>query len=72
MPDSNPISPRSTLKLKAGVKKLPREKPAPPPKQQSKLEQKSGAAWSDEYKRQMQEDMDALASRRADSAEIEG
>ena len=73
MAESNPTTPRSTLKLKAGVKKLPREnKSAPPPKPQSKLEQKSGAAWSDDYKRQMQEDMDALASRRTDSAKIEG
>jgi hypothetical protein len=57
-----------TLKLKAGVRKSPRESHlAPPPKPQSKpqskLNQKSGAAWSDEYKRQMQEDMDALISR---------
>jgi hypothetical protein len=64
MPESNPTTPRSTLKLKAGAKKTPREsKPAPPPKPQSKLSQKSGAAWSDEYKRQMQEDMDALITR---------
>jgi hypothetical protein len=60
----NPISPRSILKLKAGVKKSPPEsKLAPHPKPQSKLNQKSGAAWSDEYKQRMQEDMDALMSR---------
>jgi hypothetical protein len=64
MHESNPTPPRSTLKLKAGVKKTPREtKATPPAKSQSKLEQKSGAAWSDEYKRQMQEDMDALITR---------
>jgi hypothetical protein len=64
MHESNPTTPRSTLKLKAGIKKSPREsKSAPPSKPQSKLNQKSGAAWSDEYKRQMQEDMDALMSR---------
>jgi hypothetical protein len=61
---SNSDTPRSTLKLKAGVKKSPREsKLAPQPKPQSKLSQKSGAAWSDEYKQRMQEDMDALISR---------
>jgi hypothetical protein len=64
MQPSNPISPRSILKLKAGVKKSPPEsKLAPHPKPQSKLSQKSGAAWSDEYKQRMQEDMDALMSR---------
>jgi hypothetical protein len=64
MPESNPTAPKATLKLKAGVKKSPRESHlAPHPKPQSKSTQKSGAAWSDEYKRQMQEDMDALISR---------
>jgi hypothetical protein len=64
MQESNPTTPRLTLKLKAGIRKSPPEsKSAPPPKSQSKLSQKSGAAWSDEYKRQMQEDMDALMSR---------
>lgn len=59
---SNPA--RSTLKLKAGPRKSVQASPsAPPPKPQPKLNQKSGAAWSDEYKRQMQEDMDALISR---------
>jgi hypothetical protein len=64
MQQSNPIAPKLTLKLKAGVKKSPREsKLAPPPKPQSKLTQKPGASWSDEYKQRMQEDMDALISR---------
>jgi hypothetical protein len=64
MPQSNPIAPRSTLKLKPGIKKSPREvKSVPHPKPPSKLSQKSGAAWSDEYKQRMQEDMDALISR---------
>jgi hypothetical protein len=61
---SNSSTPRLTLKLKAGVKKSPREsKVTPQPKPPSKLSQKSGAAWSDEYKQRMQEDMDALISR---------
>ena len=64
MHESNPTPPRATLKLKAGIKKSPREsQAAPSPKPPSKINQKSGAAWSDEYKRQMQEDMDALVSR---------
>jgi hypothetical protein len=64
MHPSNPITPKPILKLKPGVRKSPREaKAAPPPKPQSKSSQKSGAAWSDEYKQQMQADMDALISR---------
>ena len=64
MHSSNPITPRSTLKLKPGIKKSPREsKSVPLAKPPSKLNQKSGAAWSDEYKQRMQEDMDALISR---------
>jgi hypothetical protein len=61
----NPIAPRSTLKLKPGIRKSPRESKSVPhhPKPASKLNQKSGAAWSDEYKQRMQEDMDALISR---------
>jgi hypothetical protein len=61
---SNPPAPRFTLKLKPGVQKSPRESKRPPPQPaQSKVSQKPGAAWSDEYKQRMQEDMDALASR---------
>jgi hypothetical protein len=64
MNDSNPIAPKPILKLKAGVRKSPPEtKSAPHPKPQSKVNQKSGAAWSDEYKQRMQEDMDALIRR---------
>jgi len=64
MSQSNPIAPRATLKLKPGINKSPREiKSAPHPKPPGKLNQKSGAAWSDEYKQRMQEDMDALISR---------
>jgi hypothetical protein len=61
---SNPAAPRATLKLKAGVRKSPRESKSPPtpsPKDNSKL--KPGAHWSDEYKERMQADMDALISR---------
>ena len=58
---SNPPSTRVTLKLKAGVRKSPRESKTPhiaPP--QNKANQKPGAEWSDEYKQRMQADMDAL------------
>jgi hypothetical protein len=36
---------------------------ANPPRPQSKLGQKPGAAWSDELKHRMQKEMDVLASR---------
>jgi hypothetical protein len=61
---SNPAAPRTTLKLKPGARKSPRESKTPPaasPKDNSKL--KPGAHWSDEYKERMQADMDALISR---------
>jgi hypothetical protein len=61
---SNPASPRTILKLKAGARKSPRESKTPPtpgPKDNGKL--KAGAHWSDEYKERMQADMDALISR---------
>jgi hypothetical protein len=68
MNDSNsspdPKSPRATLKLKAGVRKSPRESKTPPEAQpRSKANLKPGAHWSDEYKERMQADMDLLASR---------
>jgi hypothetical protein len=67
MSESNPSnSPthRPVLKLKIAAQKSPREiKAAPPPRPQSKLSQKAGAAWSDEYKQRMQEEMDALLTR---------
>jgi hypothetical protein len=65
MNQSNPSNPssRSILKLKTGSKKSPREAKTSPPRSKSKLTQKPGAAWSDEFKRQMQQDMDALISR---------
>jgi hypothetical protein len=65
MPQSNSsnIPSRTILKLKAAPRKSPREVNAPPPLAQSKSAQKPGAVWSDEFKRQMQADMDALLSR---------
>jgi hypothetical protein len=54
---------RTVLKLKTAPRKSPREVKTPPPRSQSKLSQKPNAAWSDEFKRSMQADMDALVSR---------
>jgi hypothetical protein len=63
-PSPNPKSPRVTLKLKAGVRKSPRESKTPPdPPPRSKANFKPGAHWSDEYKERMQADMDLLALR---------
>jgi hypothetical protein len=60
MHQSNPTSQRPVLKLKIAAQKSPREaKAAPPVRPQSRLSQKP-AAWSDELKQRMQEDMDAL------------
>jgi hypothetical protein len=57
-------STRVTLKLKPGVRRAPDEtKPSSILRPQSKEKQKPGAAWSDDYKRSMLEEMDALASR---------
>jgi hypothetical protein len=62
MQSSNPSNPsRSILKLKTAPRN--REVKTPPPKPQSKLSQKPGAAWSDEFKSAMQREMDALATR---------
>jgi hypothetical protein len=66
MQESNPSNPlsRSTLKLKPGAQKSPKEVKTPAPtRTNSKLSQKPGAAWSDELKQRMQEDMDALLTR---------
>jgi hypothetical protein len=64
MQQSNPATPRFTLKLKTAARKSPRESKSPRhPRPQSKLSQKPGAAWSDELKVRMQEDMDALMLR---------
>jgi hypothetical protein len=65
MHQSNPPGPSSRLilKLKPGTRKSPRETKTPPPRPQSKLSQKPGAAWSDELNQRMQMDMDALIPR---------
>jgi len=67
MHQSNPSSAssrRPILKLKLAARKSPREsKTSPPPRPQSKLSQKPGAAWSDELNQRMQADMDALMTR---------
>jgi len=61
---SNPSSSRTTLKLKIGARKSPREsKTSPTPRQQNNSKFKPGAHWSDEYKERMQADMDALMLR---------
>ena len=44
---------RFTLKLKPGTRKSPREAKTPPPRPQSKLSQKPGAAWSEDFNRDM-------------------
>jgi len=63
-PSPNPKSPRVTLKLKAGVRKSPKESVTPSdPRPRNKANLKPGAHWSDEYKERMQADMDLLASR---------
>jgi hypothetical protein len=62
MHQSNPSNSasRTILKLKTAPRKSPREVKTPPSRPQSKLAQKPGANWSDEFKRSMQADMDAL------------
>jgi hypothetical protein len=66
MSNPNPTSPRPTLKLKvaprAAASKTTPTAPSPP-KSTTPAKQKPGAHWSDEYKEQMQADMDALSSR---------
>jgi hypothetical protein len=62
MSDSIPPNPRPVLKLKTAPRKLPAAVKIPP-QSHAKLNQKPGAAWSDEFKRRMQEDMDALLTR---------
>jgi len=61
----NPTAPRPTLKLKVEARKpnTERKPPSAVSRPQEKAKQKPGAQWSDEYKRSMQADMDALLSR---------
>jgi hypothetical protein len=61
----NPASPRATLKLKVPARNPARQSPPQPSSQPPvKVNPKSGARWSDEYKERMQMDMDALTSHR--------
>jgi hypothetical protein len=62
-PPSNPLSARTTLKLKASGRKPVETKTPPVPQRQAAGKLKPGAQWSDEYKQRMQADMDALMSR---------
>jgi hypothetical protein len=59
---SNPAPPRTTLKLKVAPRRAPEERKAPPATP-APSKSKPGAHWSDEYKQQMQADMDKLVSR---------
>jgi hypothetical protein len=64
MSDSAPSSRRPVLKLKTAPRKsAPAIEAQPAPQAQSKLRQKPGATLSDDLKRRMQEDMDALIRR---------
>jgi hypothetical protein len=60
---SNSSAHRPVLKLKTAPRKSPPEIKTAPPRPESKVSQKPGAAWSDELKHRMQEDMDALLTR---------
>jgi hypothetical protein len=62
MSNPNSTPPRPTLKLKVAPR-LTTSKNPPAPKAAAPEKQKPGAQWSDEYKRRMQADMDALSSR---------
>jgi hypothetical protein len=62
--NSSQLPTRAILKLKPGAKRTSAEtKTSPTPGAPSKAIQKPGASWSDDYKRSMQEEMDALATR---------
>jgi hypothetical protein len=62
MSNPNPTSPRPTLKLKVAPR-LSRSKSPSIPRSNPPAKLKSDAEWSDDYKRRMQADMDALSSR---------
>ena len=58
---SSPRPPRPTLKLKAGARKSADSGKTPIVSQADKKARlKPSTDWSDEYKRRMQEEMDAL------------
>jgi hypothetical protein len=61
---SNPPPGRATLKLKAGARKAPVESKTPAVVRPPGKPVNPNARWSDEYKQQMQADMDALVARR--------
>jgi hypothetical protein len=61
---SNPTPPRVTLKLKGAPRKPSDDIKAPAvPQPHGKPNVKSGAHWSDEYKRRMQADMYKLTGK---------
>jgi hypothetical protein len=67
---NSPSPSRVTLKLKAGARASSNERVAStgskrPPvlRQPSKVSEKPGAQWSDDYKRRLQADMGVLTSR---------
>jgi hypothetical protein len=60
---TNSSSGRPVLKLKIAARKSPREVETAPPRPQSKLRQKPGAAWSNDLNQRMQSDMDELMLR---------
>jgi hypothetical protein len=57
---SNPAPTRATLKLKVEARKIPQIQSPPVTQPGNHAKSKPGARWSDEYKAQMQADMDAL------------
>jgi hypothetical protein len=65
MNQSNPSSPATTraiLKLRAGVRKSPRESKTPSvPETRNTSKFKPGAHWSDEHRERMQAEMDMLS-----------
>jgi hypothetical protein len=66
MHPSNPANSsqrRPILKLKTAARNSAREVKTSPPRPQSKLSQKPGAAWSDDLNQRMQAEMDALLPR---------
>jgi hypothetical protein len=67
MNDTSSKPPRPTLKLKVSARRptgktrsIAAPEPLPDNKPEKQPRTKPGADWADEYKRRMQEDMDAL------------
>jgi hypothetical protein len=63
MSDLNPLNPRPVLKLKSAPRKSPDAIKTSELRPQSKPSRKPAFALSDELKRRMQADMDALVTR---------